>query len=112
MEVAARANNWNDLASLFGSSASEIQMWYHSARSVGKDWNTLVGFGNKILTSDAAKVAEATRVDLEGYTNQWQAFAAVMDSLSGMEQGEQMEALAQMGINGPKEAGWLDMLNA
>lgn len=111
-EAAARANSWTDLGAMFGTSASEIQQWYHAARAGGKDFNSLVSMGNKILTGDAHKIAEATGIDITGYTNQWEAFYHVMRELSEMDQPHQIEALQHMGINGPKEAGWLDMLNA
>ena len=111
-EAAARANSWTDLGAMFGTNASEIQQWFHATRAGGKDFNSLVSMGNKILTGDAHKIAEATGIDITGYTNQWEAFYHVMRELSEMDQPEQIAALQHMGINGPKEAGWLDMLNA
>ena len=112
MEVSARANEWTDLGAMFGTSAGNIQKWYHSVNAEAKDFTQLVNFANKILTGDQTKIAEATQVDLSGYTDQWEGFIAVMNSLSKMDKQGQMDALAHMGITGPKEAGWLDMLGA
>ena len=112
MEVSARANEWTDLGAMFGTSAGNIQKWYHSVNAEAKDFTQLVNFANKILTGDQKKIAEATQVDLSGYTDQWEGFIAVMNSLAKMDKQGQMDALAHMGITGPKEAGWLDMLGA
>ena len=112
MEVSARANEWTDLGAMFGTSAGNIQKWYHSVNAEAKDFTQLVNFANKILTGDQTKIAEATQVDLSGYTDQWEGFIAVMNSLARMDKQGQMDALAHMGITGPKEAGWLDMLGA
>lgn len=112
IEISAKANNWTDLSAMFGTDAATMQKWERATRANVKDFSQLTGMANKMLTGDKAKIAEATGIDLTGYTDQWEGFLKIMENLSTMGQPEQLAALEAMGIHGAKEAGWLDMLNA
>ena len=58
MDIASKANNWTDLADMFGTSATEIQKWDRALSAAGKDFNLLgsmmttlaKGKGDKTIT--------------------------------------------------------------
>ena len=112
MDVSARANNWTDIATMWNSSAGNIQKWYHAVGAEAKDFSRLTNYVTKIVTGDQKKIAESASVSAEAYTDQWEYAMAVMDSLSHMDTKKQIEALTGMGISGAKQEGWLDMLKA
>lgn len=112
MDTAARANSWTDIATMWDSSAENIQKWYRAVNAEAKDFSRLSSFVTKIVTGDQKKIAEASQVSAEAYTDQWEYAMAVMDSLSKMDTKKQIKALEEMGIKGAKQEGWIDMLKA
>ena len=112
MDIAARANQWTDIATMWNTTTANIQKWYHSVESEGKDFARLSNYVTKIVTGDQEKIASATNVSAEAYEDQWEYAMAVMDSLSKMDLDDAMAALDSMGIKGAKQEGWIDMLKA
>ena len=112
MEISARANEWTDIAVMWGTTPATIQKWYHAIQSEGKKFADVSNMVTKVVTGDQKKITDATRVSAEGYENQWEYAMAVMDSLSKMDTEERMNALAGMGISNARQEGWLDLLNA
>jgi len=112
MDVAARANNWTDIATMWNSTAANIQKWYHAVGAEGKDFAKLSSMVTRIVTGDQQDIAEAAQVSSAAYTDKWEYAMAVMDSLSHMDADKQMKALNEMGFKGARQEGWLDMLKA
>ena len=112
MDIASRANEWGDIATMWGSTPANIQKWFHAIQSEGKEFSKVSSMVTKIITGDQQKIAEATQVSAEQYTDQWDYAMAVMDSLSKKDLEGQLQALSGMGISGAKQEGWIDLLAA
>ena len=109
-ELAGRANDWGDLAGYWNTSATNIQKWYHAVRSSRDDFNTLTSAVNRIAMGDQKKIAELTSVSGAQYADQWEYAMAVMDSLSGMDYDQRLNAMGE--IFGEKRAtGVMDLVN-
>ena len=81
-ETAGRANNWTDLASYYGSSAQEIQMWSRSIQAAGGDFEKFQGIVNKLaFGGKEKKITEALGISKENYQNDIQYTLAVLDEL-------------------------------
>jgi len=109
-ELAGRANDWGDLAGYWNTSATNIQKWYHAVRSSRDDFNTMTSAVNRIAMGDQKKIAELTSVSGAQYADQWEYAMAVMDSLSGMDYDQRLNAMGE--IFGEKRAtGVMDLVN-
>ena len=109
-ELAGRANDWGDLAGYWNTSATNIQKWYHAVRSSRDDFNTLTSAVNRIAMGDQKKIAELTSVSGAQYADQWEYAMAVMDSLSGMDYDQRLNAMGE--IFGERRAtGVMDLVN-
>ena len=80
--LAAKSNNYMDLAGFWNTSATEIQKYGQAVRYAGADLETLNDLVIKITTADSKKIAELTGVSQEGYTDLWEYAMAVMDAMN------------------------------
>jgi len=110
MDVAARANQWGDIAGYWNTSASNIQKWYHAVQGTYNDFSALSNAVTRIVTGDQQKIAEASGVSAEQYSDKWEYAMAVMDSLGSMDYEKRLEAVGE--IFGEKRSPQiLDLLN-
>ena len=81
-ETAARANNWTDLGSYYGSSAQEIQMWSSSIEAAGGDFQKFIGIVNRLaFGGKEKKITESLGISKENYQDDIQYTLAVLDEL-------------------------------
>ena len=95
-EIAARANEWSDLAGYWNTSATNIQKWYRSVEGTANNFEDLSNAVTRIVMGDQKKIAEATGVSSEAYQDEWEYAMAVMDSLSRMSYEQRMNALGDV----------------
>lgn len=88
-ETAAKANNWTDLAGIYGSTPEYVQMMYHTMNSVGGSgkFDQFMGLAQKIIMGDSKKIAAAFGVSKENYEDDLQYAWAVLDAMSGYKRG-------------------------
>lgn len=92
-ETAARAGEYNDIASVWNTDAQTVQMWANAVKAAGSDFATLQGNMTKLVMGDHDKIAALTGVSWMGDTDQWQYAMDVLTSISSMDYTRQMEAL-------------------
>lgn len=110
MDLAARANDWEDLATTWNTTSENIQKWYHAVRASHNDFATLNSAMARIAVTDPQKLAEYAGVSAENYKDQWQLAMAVMDSLQGMDYDRRLEAMAEI-FGSKKVEGISDLVN-
>lgn len=83
MDIAAKSDNYMDLASYFGASATEVQKWDNAMKGAAGELSTVTGLITKLKYSGKEKnVAEWFGVSAENYTNDLQYFQAVMQQMA------------------------------
>ena len=81
-ETAAKANNWTDLAAMYGSSAEEVQMWDRAISAAGGSFEkfqaaiTRLAYGGK-----EKKITELLGVSKENYQDDLEYTLAVFDAI-------------------------------
>lgn len=81
-DTAARANNWNDLASYYGSSAQEIQMWDRSIEAAGGSFQDFMSIVNQVaFGGKEKKITEWLGISKENYQDDVEYALAVLDEL-------------------------------
>ena len=94
-DTAARANNWTDLATYYGSTAQAIQMWDSSITAAGGDFSKFLNIVNQLSFGNKdAKITELLGISKENYRDDIEYTLAVLDEL-----GRRREELGQ---------GWYD----
>lgn len=82
MDIAAKSDNYMDLASYFGASATEVQKWDSAMKGAAGDLSTVTSLITKLKYSGKEKnVAEWFGISAENYTNDLQYFQAVMQQM-------------------------------
>ena len=85
MDVAAKSDNYLDLASYFGATASEVQKWDRAMKSANGSIETVTSLITKLKYSGKEKnVAEWFGVSSENYENDLEYFQAVMTQMYNM----------------------------
>ena len=80
--TAAKANNWTDLASYYGSSADEIQMWNRSIEAAGGSFEDFIAIVNQMAYGGKTKsITETLGISREKYQDDIQYTLAVLDKL-------------------------------
>lgn len=109
-ELAGRANAWGDLAGYWNTSAANIQKWSHAVSATHNNFNDLSNAVTRISLGDQKKISELTGVSGAQYADQWEYAMAVMDSLSGMDYDQRLNAMGE--IFGERRAtGVMDLVN-
>lgn len=81
-ESAGRANKFTDLASYYGSSAQEIQMWSNSIEAAGGDFEKFLAIVNKLsFGGKEKKITELLGISKENYEDDIEYTLAVLDEL-------------------------------
>jgi len=110
VDLAGRANAWADLAGFWNTDAATIQKWTHAVEGAHNSFEDLNNAVTRINMGDQKKIAEATGVSGENYTDKWQYAMAVMDKMAGMNYEEKLAAAGE--VFGEKRATKiLDLLN-
>ena len=85
MDIAAKSDNYMDLAAYFGSSATEVQKWDSAMKGAGGSLDTVTNLITKLKYSGKnEKIAEWFGVSDENYTNDLQYFQDVMQQMVNM----------------------------
>ena len=84
-ELAAKSNNYVDLAGYWNTDVQTISKYAGAVRAASADLNDLNTLVTKINQVDEKKVAELTGVSSANYEDRWQYAMAVMDALSEMD---------------------------
>ena len=110
MELASRANAWADIAGFWNTDVATIQKWSRAVDSAHNSFTDLQNAVTRINMGDQKKIAEATGVSGENYTDKWEYAMAVMDRLASMDYEDRLEASGA--VFGEKRATKvLDILN-
>jgi len=89
IEIGAQANNWTDLATMFGTSTTKIEQWDNMLKSAGKDFSTLGSIMNRVSRGKNDEgITEWLGVSHENYTDDLEYTLAIMEAL--YEKREQM----------------------
>jgi len=84
-EIAAMSDNYEDLASYFGSSATEVQKWDSAMRAAGGDLSTVTSLITKLKYSGKDdKLAEWFQISPENYENDLEFFQMIMNRMTEM----------------------------
>lgn len=110
MDLASRSNDWEDLATTWNTTTTNIQQWYHAVRSAHNDFSTMNQAVARIAVADPKKLAEYAMVSAENYTDQWELATAVMDSLASMDYDSRLKATAEI-FGDRRVEGISDLLN-
>ena len=82
MDIAAKSDNYMDLAAYFGSSATEVQKWDSAMKAAAGDMSTVTNLITRLKYSGKEKsVAEWFGISAENYTNDLEYFQAVMQQM-------------------------------
>jgi len=82
LDIAARSDNYMDLAAYFGSTAEEVQKWDSAMRAAAGDMSTVTSLITRLKYSGKEKsVAEWFGISAENYTNDLEYFQAVMQQM-------------------------------
>jgi len=86
MNIAARSDNYLDLASFLGTNATDVQKWDRAMKSVGGDLSTVTSMVSRLRYGGKAdKVTEWFGVSAENYKDDLQYFEAVMSRMVAMK---------------------------
>ena len=112
-ETAAKANNWGDLAGIYGTDAQTIQMYSRTLQSLGKDFNTLNTIASRLAMGGKSKeITEALGISDVNYQDKWAYMKDVMDAMAEMQKnGEDLGDLMETVFGERKSAGLIDLLN-
>ena len=110
-ETAAKANNWTDLGSYYGSSAQEMQMWANSIKAAGGDFEKFINIVNQLtFNKKPEEITELLGISKENYQNDVQYVLAVMDSIEQKKkelgQGWYDETMTALFSRRSKEFNW------
>ena len=110
-ETAAKANNWTDLGSYYGSSAQEMQMWSSSIQAAGGDFEKFINIVNQLtFNKKPEEITELLGISKENYQNDVQYVLAVMDSIEQKKkelgQGWYDETMTALFSRRSKEFNW------
>lgn len=110
VDLAGRANSWVDLAGFWNTDAATIQKWTHAVEGAHNSVDDLNNAVTRINMGDQKKIAEATGVSGENYTDKWAYAMAVMDKMAAMDYESMLEAAGE--VFGEKRATKvMDLLN-
>ena len=110
-ETAAKANNWTDLGSYYGSSAQEMQMWSQSIQAAGGDFEKFINIVNQLtFNKKPEEITELLGVSKANYQNDLEYVLAVMDSIekkkNELGQSWYDETMTQLFSRRSKEFNW------
>jgi len=84
-EVAAKSDNYMDLAAYFGSSATEVQKWDKAMESAGGSLDTVTSLITKLKYGGKdKKIAEWFNISPENYNNDLEFFQQIMQQMYDM----------------------------
>jgi len=112
-ETAARANNWTDLGSYYGSSAEEMQKWDHAVTSAGGSFENLIALTNQLaFGGKEKKITEIFGISKENYRNDLEYTRAVVAEMAKQKEAMQAagtwdEAMSEVfGAKKAQNASW------
>ena len=85
MDIAAKSDNYMDLAAYFGSSATEVQKWDNAMKGAGGSLDTVTSLITKLKYGGKdAKIAEWFGIAPEGFDNDLAFFQQIMQQMFDM----------------------------
>ena len=110
VDLAGRANSWVDLAGFWNTDAATIQKWTHAVEGAHNSFEDLNNAVTRINMGDQKKIAAATLVSGEEFSDKWKYAMAVMDSMAAMNYEDRLNAAGE--VFGEKRATKvMDLLN-
>ena len=110
VDLAGRANSWVDLAGFWNTDAATIQKWTHAVEGAHNSFDDLNNAVTRINMGDQKKIAAATLVSGEEFSDKWKYAMAVMDSMAAMNYEDRLNAAGE--VFGEKRATKvMDLLN-
>ena len=117
MDLAARANQWGDIAGIWNTDAANVEKWSRAAGAATGDFNTLLSAVQKIndLNDDQQKkITDWTNISGVNYEDRWEYATKVLEALNkiGAEKGynEQLKAVEEI-FGAKRGGGVMDLLN-
>ena len=108
--LAARANNWIDMAGFWNTDAATIQKWAGAVREASGDLEDLNNIVRMINSKEGKTVAELTGVSSANYKDQWAYAMAVMDAMHRMDTEARNSAAFEI-FGGRQATKAMDLLN-
>ena len=112
-ETAAKANNWTDIAKMWGTDAQTIQAYNRAVNGTSNSFTDLTAAVNKlVLGGKTDKITELLGISNVNYTNQWDYAMAVLTELSDLtKSGKKMEPIYEQIFGAKKAEGVMDLVN-
>jgi len=109
VDLAAKANDWIDMAGFWNTDAATIQKWAHAVGYASGSLEDISDIVTRINSKSNDEIMGFTKVSRENYSDMWQYAMAVMDAMSKMD--TQSRNAAAFGIFGRNPQKALDLLN-
>ena len=112
--TAAKANNWTDLAAMWGTDPQTIQQYNNAIAAQGKSFEDLQTIVSKIvLGGKGKKITELLGISDLGYKDEWQYAMDVMDMLyAKARSGQNVNPIYEEIFGGKQGTKVIDMVNA
>lgn len=112
--TAAKANNWTDLAAMWGTDPQTIQQYNNAIEAQGKSFENLQAIVSKIvLGGKGKKITELLGISDLGYKDEWQYAMDVMDMLyAKARSGQNVNPIYEEIFGGKQGTKVIDMVNA
>lgn len=105
MEIAAKADDWTDMADFFGSSTTNVQRWARALGDIGTDMSTITTLVSQLKYGGKAdKVTEWFGISDENYSDDLQYLYAVLEAMQTYR--------SEMESNGTWESAMSDIFGA
>lgn len=108
--LAARANNWIDMAGFWSTDAVTIQKWAGAVREASGDLEDLNNIVRMINSKDGKTITELTGISDANYEDQWAYAMAVMDAMHRMDTDARNNAAFEI-FGGRQATKAMDLLN-
>ncbi len=109
--TAARADDWSDLASIWGTDVQTIQTYSRAVKSMNDSFEDLSNAVTKITMGDSKKITELLGVSDVNYSDKWAYAMAVMDSLyKKAEEGEDITPIMEQIFGEKKSVSVMDLI--
>ena len=107
-DTAAKANNWTDLASYFGSTTTEMQKLHYGMKSAQGDFQDFINLTNQLTFGGKSKsIAEVLGLSDVNYEDSVAFTELVLDTLSQMNRTDANDAMEKIFGGKSKNFSWL-----
>lgn len=112
-ETSAKANNWTDVAAIWGTNAQTIQQWSGAMQAAQKDLGSLQTLVSRIvLGGKTDKITEMLNISDENYTDKWEYATQVIGQLyKKVQAGEDITPISEAIFGEKKSTTLIDLVN-